>query len=243
MSEQEMNQNEAVEEATPLRVWQRGLPRRRFLQQAAAATGGAVALTVAPHLPAGAQGTPMTGSPVASPVATPGATPVASPAATPAVLTPTEQATLRAAIARLIPADDLGPGAVEAGVDVFINGALATADKATLPLYQKGLAALDQAAGGNFADADASKQDDLLTQAEGGKLVGADASFFPVLLEHTRQGMFGDPIYGGNQHFAGWDLIGYPGIKLVWSAEEQAVGTTVKPEHVSVAQYGGTPSE
>ena len=35
-----------------------------------------------------------------------------------------------------------------------------------------------------------------------------------MLLEHTREGMFSDPIYGGNVNFAGWDLIGYPGIKL-----------------------------
>ena len=28
---------------------------------------------------------------------------------------------------------------------------------------------------------------------------------------HTLQGTFGDPYYGGNANFVGWDLIGFPG--------------------------------
>ena len=51
--------------------------------------------------------------------------------------------------------------------------------------------------------------------------------------------MFGDPVYGGNQNFAGWDLIGYPGIKLVWSEADQQIDAVVKPLHISVKQYGG----
>ena len=49
--------------------------------------------------------------------------------------------------------------------------------------------------------------------------------------------MFSDPIYGGNVNFAGWDLIGYSGIKLVWDAEDQALDAIPEPEHVSVAEY------
>ena len=30
---------------------------------------------------------------------------------------------------------------------------------------------------------------------------------------HTLQGTFGDPYYGGNANFVGWDLIGYPGVR------------------------------
>jgi hypothetical protein len=63
--------------------------------------------------------------------------------------------------------------------------------------------------------------------------------FFQTLITHTRIGMFCDPVWGGNVNFAGWDLMGYPGIKLVWTAEDQAVNSTPKPEHISVAQYGG----
>ena len=28
---------------------------------------------------------------------------------------------------------------------------------------------------------------------------------------HTRQGFYADPIYGGNRHPVGWDVIGFPG--------------------------------
>jgi gluconate 2-dehydrogenase gamma chain len=35
--------------------------------------------------------------------------------------------------------------------------------------------------------------------------------FFSALVLHTRQGMFCDPVYGGNDSRVGWDLIGFPG--------------------------------
>ncbi len=38
-----------------------------------------------------------------------------------------------------------------------------------------------------------------------------DLSFFPLLVTHTRQGFYADPIYGGNRDRAGWDFIGFPG--------------------------------
>jgi gluconate 2-dehydrogenase gamma chain len=40
-----------------------------------------------------------------------------------------------------------------------------------------------------------------------------DASFFEMLALHTRQGMFGDPAYGGNRNRVGWDLVEFPGPK------------------------------
>lgn len=35
--------------------------------------------------------------------------------------------------------------------------------------------------------------------------------FFAALALHTRQGMFCDPVYGGNRERVGWRLIGFPG--------------------------------
>jgi choline dehydrogenase-like flavoprotein len=35
--------------------------------------------------------------------------------------------------------------------------------------------------------------------------------FFPLLALHTRQGYYGDPVYGGNREHIGWRVIGYPG--------------------------------
>jgi gluconate 2-dehydrogenase gamma chain len=35
--------------------------------------------------------------------------------------------------------------------------------------------------------------------------------FFPLLVAHTRQGFYSDPVYGGNRDRVGWDWIGFPG--------------------------------
>jgi gluconate 2-dehydrogenase gamma chain len=178
--------------------------------------------------------------------ATPMASPLASPTAVddyqPVALTQAEAATLRAIGNRLLPADDLGPGAGDLGAFIYVDWALSGQAAATLPLYQGGIAALDAAAGdGGFVGADPATQDSLLSQAESGDLVNGPEGFFALVLEHTRQGTFGDPMYGGNLGFAGWDLIQYPGLKLTWTPEEQALDTVVTPAHRSVAEQGGVP--
>jgi gluconate 2-dehydrogenase gamma chain len=35
--------------------------------------------------------------------------------------------------------------------------------------------------------------------------------FFELLVSHTRQGFYGDPVYGGNHDRVGWQVIGFPG--------------------------------
>jgi hypothetical protein len=57
------------------------------------------------------------------------------------------------------------------------------------------------------------------------------------VLSHTLQGTFGDPFYGGNRNFAGWDLIGYPGVRLAVTAEEQNLGATPAPTRMSAYDY------
>jgi gluconate 2-dehydrogenase gamma chain len=39
--------------------------------------------------------------------------------------------------------------------------------------------------------------------------------FFTMLYQNVMQGMFSDPIHGGNRDKAGWNLIGFPGIIAV----------------------------
>jgi hypothetical protein len=215
----------------------RSIPRRRFLRDGSLLTGAALTGIVVPFSnQASAEGS--------------GAlarllkhlnlqTPESLDAYAPVALTADELTTLKAAIGRIIPADDLGPGAVEAGVFVFIDQALAASDDA-LALYQAGLAALDAAAGsGGFGALDAESQDGLLMQAEAGDLADAPEGFFATLIRHTRSGMFSDPIHGGNKDFIGWDLIQFPGIKLVWTEADQQIDAVVKPEHISVATYRG----
>jgi len=36
-------------------------------------------------------------------------------------------------------------------------------------------------------------------------------SFFRLLVLHTRQGFYSDPVYGGNRGGVGWRVIGFPG--------------------------------
>ncbi|MBH0619336.1 gluconate 2-dehydrogenase subunit 3 family protein, partial [Salmonella enterica] len=38
-----------------------------------------------------------------------------------------------------------------------------------------------------------------------------ELDFLPLLVTHTRQGFYADPIYGGNRGRIGWDVIGFPG--------------------------------
>jgi gluconate 2-dehydrogenase gamma chain len=67
-----------------------------------------------------------------------------------------------------------------------------------------------------FADLPPDQQDHLLKQLEDGtlKLAGVDAkTYFKMLLQNTKEGMFSDPIYGGNKDMAGWKMIGFPGAR------------------------------
>jgi hypothetical protein len=53
--------------------------------------------------------------------------------------------------------------------------------------------------------------------------------FFDLVLGHTLEGTFGDPHYGGNQDFIGWELIGYPGLRLAVTAEQQRMNAALEP--------------
>lgn len=56
---------------------------------------------------------------------------------------------------------------------------------------------------------------------EGGLLQPDLQSFFETIRDHTMEGLFSDPIYGGNRNFAGWRAVGYPGAYYLYTAEEQ----------------------
>ena len=84
--------------------------------------------------------------------------------------------------------------------------------------------------GANFVALGEQQQDDSLTALEhagaqaasaGGApgegpalqqtLTETELEFFPLLVMHSRQGFYADPIYGGNKDRAGWRAIGFPG--------------------------------
>jgi len=171
--------------------------------------------------------------------------------------------TIKAAVDRIIPADELAPSASGAGVVVYIDRYLspgleyiyATNDgsgfmklegrwreawaeriKDLQALYRDGVKELDKIAkercGAEFKALSPEKQDyviELLSHAPKPQDVVLGESlatgsflqafnddglpFLDCLILHTRQGYYGDPIYGGNQGQVGWKSIGFPGPK------------------------------
>jgi gluconate 2-dehydrogenase gamma chain len=84
----------------------------------------------------------------------------------------------------------------------------------------------------------AADQDAVLTDMEKNVATGFTpnaSTFFNLVRTHTIQGTFCDPYYGGNANFAGWDLIGYPGLRLAVSADDQRMG--VRPAPVRQSAY------
>ena len=70
--------------------------------------------------------------------------------------------------------------------------------------YRQGIATLDKLAGGDFTKASRAKQDKIL-------VMSAVSAFMPLLFEHTIEGLYAAPEYGGNRGLAGWKEIGFPG--------------------------------
>jgi hypothetical protein len=163
-------------------------------------------------------------------------------------LTAAERRTLEALVDRLAPADELGPGALEMGAANYIDLSLADFLAAEKGSIAEGLAAMDAFArttqGAEFAELPAEKKDAVLRAMENGTasgFAGDSRVFFNRIHRLTLEGMFGDPYYGGNRNFAGWDLIRYPGPRLAVSAEEQRMSALPKPLHQSAygAERGG----
>jgi gluconate 2-dehydrogenase gamma chain len=101
-------------------------------------------------------------------------------------------------------------------------------------LYREGVEELDRlsadAFGAAFATLTEERQDAVLERLSGaarpvplavgrGPAYGtalqsvsdAELGFFGALTLHTRQGFYGDPVYGGNAGRVGWQVIGFPG--------------------------------
>jgi gluconate 2-dehydrogenase gamma chain len=154
-------------------------------------------------------------------------------------LTAAEGETLQAIVARLIPTDGNGPGATEARAAQYIDRALGGALASFQNVYRVGLAALNRYAqasrNASFAQLTAGQQDAVLLELEMDTAAGfaGSAIFFNLLLTHTIQGTFADPYYGGNANFVGWDLIGYPGVRLAVGPGDQRLDTRPAPTRQS----------
>jgi gluconate 2-dehydrogenase gamma chain len=206
----------------------RGLTRRDLLRSAGA-VGAAAAVGA----------TELTGASVVSPVAGAIAQQTAPDAAAGAPLpeplehlTASEAELLEAIADHLIPADEDGPGAVEARAVHYIDRALGGALSESHDAYRSGLAAFDRycrsSRGGAFVDLSATDRLSALIDIEtgaatgaGAGFVGSSAAFFGMVRSHVIQGTFGDPYYGGNANFVGWDLIRYPGVRTAVTPQDQ----------------------
>jgi len=159
-------------------------------------------------------------------------------------LSAAEAETLEALTARLIPSDANGPGALEAQAARYIDRALGGALASSHDAYRSGLAAVDAYAqmskGSLFAQLSAAGQDAILRDMEGNAASGFvpdAATFFNLVRAHTIQGTFCDPYYGGNADFVGWDLIGYPGVRLAVAPNEQRLDPRLTPTHRSAYEH------
>ena len=163
------------------------------------------------------------------------------------------------AAARIFPSDDSGPGAREAGVAIYIDRQLAGPwgrdrfrythgpfedapselgyqGKATpREIYRDGLKSLK-----GFDRLDPEHQDKMLQQIE-------SSLFFSLLRQHTIEGMFSDPIHGGNVDMIGWQLIGFPGPRMSnYDDVDKHFGEAFRPKAASLSQMTGSkirPSE
>ncbi|HEY6331453.1 MAG TPA: gluconate 2-dehydrogenase subunit 3 family protein, partial [Blastocatellia bacterium] len=146
--------------------------------------------------------------------------------------TASEAKVISAACERIFPSDESGPGAEEAAVIIYIDRQLAgpygrdryrynkppfvdsvpehgyQGKENPQEIYRDGLAQL----GSDFADLEVGQQDERLRSME-------TTIFFRMLRTHTLEGMFSDPMHGGNAGLIGWQLIGYPGPVMTYRDE------------------------
>jgi gluconate 2-dehydrogenase alpha chain len=166
-------------------------------------------------------------------------------------LNPFEARTATAIFERLFPADEQTPGATEIGVLDYVDHALAGAYRDKIETYRLGLRAVDAVArarhGAPFADCATDQQDQILADLERGELSGFDApppaAFFEMLRAHLQEGLFADPVHGGNRDKLGWKVLGHPGIWLEHTPEENLATEPVTKGGIirSLADLGGEP--
>jgi gluconate 2-dehydrogenase gamma chain len=152
------------------------------------------------------------------------------------------------AASRIFPSDEAGPGAQEAGVAVYIDRQLAgpwgrdrhrytqgpfeenaptefgyQGQATPQQIYRQGLKELK-----GFDRLEPAEQDQKLKQIEA-------SLFFSLLRQNTIEGMFCDPMHGGNIDMLGWQLIGFPGPRMSnFDDVDKHFGEAFRPKPVSL---------
>ncbi|KGR79452.1 gluconate 2-dehydrogenase subunit 3 family protein [Ureibacillus sinduriensis] len=158
---------------------------------------------------------------------------------------------VEAAVERIFPEDELGPGAKSLGVAVYIDHQLNTpwgnssrdymvgpfkqgtatqgyqGRQTNAQIFMMGLDALQKYTEKNYGDKfyilSAEQQDAILVDfenASGENKVQIDgissSQFFQMLHSLTMEGLYSDPVYGGNKDMGGWKLKNYPGHQMTY---------------------------
>ena len=139
-----------------------------------------------------------------------------------------QAATIAAFSERLMPGAPGKPGARDAGVLNYIDLALAGAYADLQDFYRRGLAQLDAHCRATYKQAftqlEPARQDEVIAALEQGKASGfawpRAQEFFNGVRTHTMEGMFADPLYGGNRDFVGWRLVGFPGAQAIFTPSD-----------------------
>jgi gluconate 2-dehydrogenase gamma chain len=139
-----------------------------------------------------------------------------------------DAATIAAFTERIMPSAPDKPGAREADVLNYIDLALAGAYSELQDFYRRGLASLDSYCRSTYKESFVhlapDKQDEVITALEADKATGftfpTAREFFSILRTHTMEGMFADPLYGGNRDFVGWRLVGFPGAQAIFTPSD-----------------------
>lgn len=126
-------------------------------------------------------------------------------------------ALLRAAVDRIIPADE-HPGAWDAGVGDYIGRLLASGDlRADAAILVECLSTLDAEAMTEFqrpfTELAGDEQDQLFKSIESGQVrtpwPHPPKAFFLILVNLTAEGYYSDPGSGGNRGARSWEMIGF----------------------------------
>lgn len=117
---------------------------------------------------------------------------------------------------RLLPRDELGPGAKEAGVEMYLQKALADPRmRAIKSLVTRGAVFLGRAArrehGKAFVELDDKARDAFIERLAKNEVRPngfSPQAFVRVMLALTLEAFLGDPRHGGNKGELGWQFIG-----------------------------------
>lgn len=158
-----------------------------------------------------------------------------------------------AVVSRIFPSDDTGPGAKEAGVTVYVDRQLAGPwgrdrhryaqqpfEETYLPEFgYQGRATPQEIYRKALSDL---KGFDLQTQAEQDRKLKEIEStvFFSLVRRNTIEGMFCDPVHGGNIDMIGWQMIGFPGPRMSnYGDVEKHFGEAFRPKPISLREVTG----